>query len=232
MAAALGDADLIRKHLDANPDCIHLRVSDEFFPMINEKSGGTIYQWTLGWYVSAHDVAKQFGHEDIFQLLVQRSPADVKLLAACWLDDKATINALLAEHPNLAAGLLDAYRRHVAHAARNNNLAAVRLMLAAGLPVDARGQHGATPLHWAGFHGNEAMVREILRHNPPLEITDSDYHLTPLGWTLFGSENGWYCRTGNYSAAAEALIQAGAKLPGKLEGTEAVRDVLRRYEAK
>ena len=79
---------------------------------------------------------------------------------------------------------------------------------------------------------NEAMVREILRHNPPLEITDSDYHLTPLGWTLFGSENGWYCRTGNYSAAAEALIQAGAKLPGKLEGTEAVRDVLRRYEAK
>jgi hypothetical protein len=33
----------------------------------------------------------------------------------------------------------------VAHTARNNNLAAVRLMLAAGLPVDALGQDRATP---------------------------------------------------------------------------------------
>ena len=232
MAAALGDTDLVREHLDADPECIRTRVSVEYFPMTNDRAGGSIYQWTLGWHVSAHDVAKQFGHERTYELLMERSPADVKLLAACWTDDETTVKSLLTEKPDLVAGLSHAYHRQVADAARNNNLAAVRVMLAAGLPVDAPGQHGATPLHWAGFHGNEAMVREILRHNPPLEITDSDYHLTPLGWTLFGSENGWYCRTGNYSAAAEALIQAGAKLPGKLEGTEAVRDVLRRYEAK
>ena len=63
MASALGDAALVRKHLDADPECVRMRVSDEYFPMINHKAGGTIYQWTLGWYVSAHDVAKQFGHE-------------------------------------------------------------------------------------------------------------------------------------------------------------------------
>ena len=229
MAAALGDAQLVRQHLDADPECIRVRVSDEFFPMIKQKSGGTIYQWTLGWYVSAHDVAKQFGHEDIFQLLMQRSPADVKLLAACWLDDKATINALLAEHPNLAASLLDAYRRHVAHAARNNNLAAVRLMLAAGLPVDARGQHSATPLHWAGFHGNAEMTQEILRYNPPLELTEPDFKLTPLGWAIYGSEHGWHCRTGNYAATVEMLLQAGAKIPQNIGGTEPVKAVLRRY---
>ncbi|TMQ00196.1 MAG: ankyrin repeat domain-containing protein, partial [Verrucomicrobia bacterium] len=70
MAAALGDADLVRRHLDANPDCIRIRVSDDYFPKANEKSGGTIYQWTLGWHLSAHEVAKQFGHEEVFRLLM------------------------------------------------------------------------------------------------------------------------------------------------------------------
>jgi len=48
MASALGDADLVRKHLDVDPDCVQMRVSGESFPMINRRSGGTIYQWTLG----------------------------------------------------------------------------------------------------------------------------------------------------------------------------------------
>src|SRR5437867_3284298 len=142
MAAALGDADLVRKHLDADPDCIRTRVSDEYFAMVNQKAGGTIYQWTLGWYVAPHDVAKEFGHEEIFQLLMERSPADVKLLTACWGNDEGAVKSLLAEHPDLAANLFAPYRKQVAHAARNNNLAAVRVMLAAGLPVDALGQHG------------------------------------------------------------------------------------------
>src|SRR5205814_8909618 len=81
MASALGDLDLARKHLEADPDCIRLRVSDEYFPMINKRAGGTIYQWQLGWYVSPHEVAKQFGHQAVFELLIQRSPADIKLLA-------------------------------------------------------------------------------------------------------------------------------------------------------
>ncbi len=232
MAAALGDADLVRKHLDADPECIRMRVSAEYFPMINQKSGGTIYQWTLGWYVTAHDVAKQFGHEDIFRLLLERSPADVKLLAACWADDENAVKSLLAANPGLTASLSQAYRRQVADAARNNNLAAVRAMLAAGLPVDARGQHGGTPLHWAAFHGNAAMAEAILRYPPPLEVVDADFNATPLGWGIHGSEHGWCCRTGDYPATVEGLIRAGATLPEKVAGSEAVREVLRRYGVK
>src|SRR6185503_6529073 len=201
--------------LDADPACIHMRVSDEYFPMINPKSGGTIYQWTLGWFVSAHDVAKQFGHEEVFQFLMKRSPADVKLIAACWANDEAAMKSMIAEHPELVANLSEVYRRQVAHAARNNNVAAVRVMLAAGLPVDALGQHRATPLHWAGFHGNAEMAREILRYNPPLERPDADFQGTPLGWAIYGSEHGWYCRTGSYPATVEVLLKAGAKLPEK-----------------
>jgi ankyrin repeat protein len=232
MAAALGDADLVRNHLNADPDCIHMRVSDEYFPMINPKSGGTIYQWTLGWYVSPHDVAKQFGHENIFRLLMEGSPADVKLVAACWSNDEAAMKALVSKNPEVIANLSDAYRRQVAHAARNNNLAAVRVMLAAGLPVTALGQHGATPLHWAAFHGNAEMAEVILRYHPPLEWTDADFNGTPLTWAIYGSEHGWYCRTGNYAATVGALLKAGAKLPEKVTGTDAVKEVLRRYGAK
>jgi ankyrin repeat protein len=230
MAVALGNADLVRKHLDADPDCIRHCVSEEFFPKQHARSGGTIYQWALGWFVTAHQVAKQFGHEEVFQLLMERSPADLKLLAACWLGgDDATVKSLLIEQPGLVASLSDAYRRQVAHAARNNNLAAVRLMLAAGLPVGATGQHGGTPLHWAAWHGNAEMARVILRYNPPLEQPSTDFHATPLGWAINGSEDGWYRQTGDYPATVEALIQAGAKLPKKIDGSDAVRAVLRRY---
>ena len=105
-------------------------------------------------------------------------------------------------------------------------------MLAAGLPVNALGQHAATPLDWAAFHGNIEMAREILRYKPPLELHDADFHLTPLGWGIYGSEHGWYCRTGDYASTVEALLQAGARIPENAGGTEPVREVLRRYEEK
>jgi ankyrin repeat protein len=105
-------------------------------------------------------------------------------------------------------------------------------MLECGWPVDARGQHQGTPLHWAAFHGNDEMAQAILRLGPPLEVTDADFHSTPLGWTIHGSEHGWYCKSGNYAATVEALLKAGAKVSDVAEGTEPVREVLRRYGAK
>jgi ankyrin repeat protein len=152
-------------------------------------------------------------------LLMERSPAGVQLLVACWNDDADTVRSLLAQNPGLAGGLSTADRRQLAHAARNNHLAAVRLMLEAGLPIDARGQHGGTPLHWAAWHGNVEMVREILLHDPPLEVIDSDFKSTPLGWAMHGSENGWHRESGQYAATIETLIRAGAKMPEKSAGT-------------
>ncbi len=229
MASALGDANLVRQHLDADPDCIHCRVDAEHFPMTNHRAGGTIYQWTLGWHVSPHDVARLFGHDGAFRLLLERSPVEVKLLAHCWAGDEAAVKTLLASNAHVAKQLSVAQQRQVAHAARNNDLAAVRVMLAAGLPVAAPGQHRGTPLHWAAFHGNAEMTREILQYHPPLELTDADFHATPLGWAIHGSLHGWYCRTGDYAATVELLLAAGAKHPGQeREASEAVSDVLSR----
>ena len=218
----------VRRHLDADPDCIRMRVSDEFFPMINKKAGGTIYQWTLGFYVSAHQVSRKFGHDDVLQLLLERSPWDLRLIDACWLGDEAKVRTIRTAHPDSIEGLSRADRRQIAHAARNNQPAAVRLMLECGFPVDARGQHQATPLHWAAFHGNAELTRIILRYSPPLEATDADFDGTPLGWAVHGSEHGWHSSTGDYGATVAALIEAGARRPPSIAGSPAVQEVLRR----
>lgn len=232
MATALGDIDLVKKHLRSDPECIRMRVSDEYFPMIGPRSGGSIYQWKLGWYVSAVQVAKSLDHKEIFDLLMERSPAEEKLLNACWLHDEAMVKELLAQRPNLSTTLTAAARRHVAHAARNNDTIAARLMVAAGLPVHAFSQHHASSLHWAAFHGNPELARLFIDHHAALENVDNEFEGTPLNWATYGSQNAWHPELGNYPATAEVLLAAGARLPKGMSGTDAVQEILRRHGMK
>jgi len=229
LATAVGDLDRVRRHLDTDPACIHLRVDDEHFPKGDPRSGGTIYQWTLGWHLSAHDVARKFGHAEVLHLLLERSPAELRLLSAVLAGDAPAVHAILAEQPDLMARLSVATQSQLAHAARNNNVAAVRRMLQAGWPVDARGQHQGTALHWAAFHGNREMVEAILPYNPPLDLPDADHRAPPIGWATFGSEHGCHRETGDYVGVVRALIRAGARLPAQLAGTEPVKAVLREH---
>lgn len=232
LATALGDLELVRRHLDDDPACLHLRVDDEHFPKANPRGGGTIYQWTLGGNVSALDVARKFGHAEVRRLLLERSPDEAKLVALLLGDDEPAVKSLLAAHPGLVTRLSPAAQRQLAHAARDNNLAAVRQMLAVGWPVDAQGQHQGTALHWAAFHGNLEMVEAILPHRPSLDLPDADHQAPPLGWATFGSEHGWHRDTGNYAGVVAALLRAGAKLPQQASGTAAVKAVLRQHGVK
>jgi ankyrin repeat protein len=231
-AAALGDIELAGRLLDAEPEAIRMRVSDECFPMIGLHAGGTIYQWELGWHVSAVQVARKFDHPEMVAFLMTRSPADEKLLNACWLHDEALVRSLLAQDADIAATLTSAGRRQLAHAARNNDTAAARLMLEAGVPVDTYGQHHATPLHWAAWHGNAELVRLILARGPSLDDRSNDYQGTAANWAVHGSQNGWYLPAGDHAAALELLLDAGVALPGEVAGTEPVREVLLRYTAR
>lgn len=231
MASALGDLQLVRKHLEADPACLRMSVSDEYFPKNDPRAGGTIYIWALGAHKTAHIVAREFGHEDVFRLLLESSPDELKLALACELGEESIFKSMLANHANLVQMLSESDRRKVAYAAQSNNTEAVRLMLAAGWPVDARGQHGASPLHWAAFHGNTAMVQEILRYKPPLEIWDENFGGKPLSWAIYGSVHGWNREKGDYAGTVEALLQAGAEPPEvseDLEASEPVRKVLLR----
>jgi hypothetical protein len=229
MAAALGDIDLVRRHLDSDPGCIRMSVSEEWFPMRDRRAGGTIYIWSLGKNRTAHSVARDFGHEDVFRLLMERTPQDLKLALACELGDEEAFHQFLSLNPAAAQNLSEAEQRKLPNAAQNNNMNAVRLMLQAGWPVDIPGEMGATALHWAGFNGNAEIAREILRFRPSLELKSREYSGTALGWAIFGSGNGWRRDTGDYVGVVRALLEAGATIPlhaETLEPSDAVLEML------
>lgn len=69
--------------------------------MVNPKAGGTIYQWTLGHRASAYQAAAKFGHADVLRLLMEPSPLEAQLIAACWLHDSATVASLRSQHPSI-----------------------------------------------------------------------------------------------------------------------------------
>jgi ankyrin repeat protein len=206
LAAALGDIGLMRKHLDADPAAIRVNVSERYFPMRNPRAGGTIYIWTLGKYKTAHQVARDFGRDEVLRFLLERSPAPVQLVDACESGDEGRVDSLLAA----GAGPEAEDHARIAMAAVNNNAAAVGLMLRAGWPADGRAQHGGTALHWGAFHGNAGMTRELLRHGASVETRDFDFKGTALDWALHGANKGAHSQTADYVATARVLLEAGA----------------------
>lgn len=227
MAAALGDLERVRAFLDADPSCIRTTVSPQFFPMRNPHAGGSIYTWALGEGKNAHVLAHEFGHGEVYELLVSRSPDSLKLAVACEVGDESAVTALLAARPGLAGSLGGDELRRLPLAARNDDTQAVRLMLDAGWPVDTAEPQGATALHWAGFHGNLAMTREILARGPSLDRKEREHGQTALGWALHGSLHGWHVARGDHAGVVGVLLDAGAKAPAQFEASEAVREVVR-----
>jgi hypothetical protein len=214
LATAIGDVGLVRRHLDKDPGAIAMRVDQDWFPMIDTApNGGHIYQWTLGFHVSAFDVARKRGHAKVLALLLERARPLDRLLDALWCGDEARADAVLAVDPRLVERAPETALHQVARAARNNNTAAVGAMLRRGFPVTARSQHGGTPLHWAAFHGNPDMIAEALRYDPPLDAEDHEFKDPPMGWLAFGALHCWRgISTGEHAACAPLLLDAGAEV--------------------
>ena len=213
LAAALGDVGLARRHLDADPGALAMRVDQDWFPMVDTAAnGGHIYQWTLGFHVSAFDVARKRGHAEILDLLLKRADPLDRLLDVLWCGDDARADAILAADPHLVAHAPEKALRQVADAARNNNAAAVNAMLRCGFPVTALSQHGAMPLHWAAFHGNADMMEEVLRFNPPIDAQDRQFHGTAIGWLIHGALDSWGYSTRQHGKCARLLLGAGARI--------------------
>lgn len=209
MASAIGDVDLARQHLVVDPASVWTTVLARYFPMKDSRAGGTIYIWTLGKSKSAHAIAREFGHEDISALLMEHTPDILQLALACDAGDEAESTLLLARNPGIAADLSDDLLERLPAAAEQNNAHAVRLMLAAGWPANANNDAAATALHWAAFHGNLEMVRDLLRCGAAVNARDKTFDGTPKGWAEYGTENGWQRENGDYPAVIEAISSAG-----------------------
>jgi len=234
MAASVGDLELVRQHLDDDPDSVRINVSERDFPKRNPESGGCIYIFGFGWTRTAHMLAHQFGHEEVFRLLMQRSPLGLRFAMACDVGDEPLAKSMLAKHPDLVAKQPPRAFRRIIGAAVRNNTRAVAMMLGAGWPANVLGEKDQTALHWAAFHGNAEMVRDLLRHDASLEAEEQEFKGTPLGWALYGSEHGWRRDQGDYPLTVETLLSAGAKTPRPVEELEAPEEVLavvRRHQA-
>jgi len=188
---------LVQKHLES----IHICVSEKDFPKQNPRAGGCIYIFGFGWGRTPHMLAREFGHEEVFRFLMQHSSLELQLTQACDVGEEALAMELAAKKPSLSP---EAERRLIS-AAMRNDIKALRLMLSAGFAVDVQNDNAQTALHWAAFHGNSEMVRELLKHNAPLDVHEKEHDGTPLDWAVYGSKHGWHIATGDYPQTIQLL---------------------------
>jgi ankyrin repeat protein len=145
-------------------------------------------------------------------ILPADDPLAVAATTAVQAGDLDALGRLLAEHTGLAAARIgdpDGMSRTLLHAATDwpghfpNNVATVRLLLAAGAEVDARftGPHTETPLHWAASCDDVEVLDALLDAGADIEARGAVIAGgTPLAdATAFGQWN-----------AARRLIERGA----------------------
>src|SRR6185369_9501490 len=159
MAARLGDTALATRLLDADPACTAARIHEPGYAPVPPLH---IYCWTIGFGLSPHDTAIKFGHRDVHDLLVSRSPVRVRFLAALVAADEGAATAMLAENPTLQASLTRQDHGRLAQAIFDSRFAAADLMLRLGFDPSAGGVDGGTALHAECWVGSLAMVERLL----------------------------------------------------------------------
>jgi hypothetical protein len=162
---------------------------------------------------TAYAMAVQSGQTETAALLEARGAnTDLTVLDAfmgkCMTAGPAELERLLMEAP----GILQAPggERLIPDLASSHRTGAVRALVAAGLPVDARAELGATALHWACWKGYADLVEFLIRYGASLAIKDQQFDGDPAGWFCHGLQN---CpdRGGDYPGVVRALLAAGAK---------------------
>ena len=181
---------------------------------------------------TAYAMAVQSGQTELAALLEARgaktdlSPLD-RFLQAAATSGPQEWDRLLSEAPEFA---LPEAERLLPDLAISHRTSAVRALLAAGMPVDARGELGGTALHWACWKGYADLVEVLLRQGASLTAEDHQFHGTPAGWFAHGlatcSEH-----TGDYPQVARLLLAAGATIPSRdiPTGNDEVDAVLREH---
>ena len=99
-------------------------------------------------------------------------------------DDAALLQQMIDDGANpMKTGFKGETLLHVA--ANRNALEAARILMQAGLAVDARDKDGRTPLHLAVFRGFAAMTAFLVDHGADVTIADhqgqTPLHLARIG---------------------------------------------------
>ena len=163
--------------------------------------------------LTAYSRAARLGDHSMMALL-ERAGADTGAdPLAAWLGAVVRGDAGWAERP-AGAALRRADAELLPMFASSGEDAVVERLLAAGVPLHARGVDDGTALHYAGMWGRGGGVELLLARGaePNLMAGPPEHTGNALGWTAWGSraldEAGE--RVEGYVSATRALIAAGA----------------------
>ena len=181
---------------------------------------------------TAYALAVRSGQTETANLLASRGAnleiSDVDTFVGGCIDGKP--DELPRQPDELQRAVLSQVAEFLPDFAMNHHFSAVRALLAAGVPVDTRGEAGGTALHWACWKGYPDLVRILLDRGASLTIEDNEFHATPCGWLSHGSTN---CTDGDgdHPRVARLLLAAGATFKdGAIPtGNEAVDAVFREH---
>lgn len=127
--------------------------------------------------------------------------------------------ALLQAHPGVARTGNPEEDRVLADATGRPDPEPVRLLLAAGADLVARGLDDGTPLHQAAWFGQPGNARLLLEAGAPLDVFDRVHRSSPLGWAVHGSRHSGDADTRQdaYVELVRMLLDAGSSLryPGE-----------------
>lgn len=146
--------------------------------------GAAVEAQGAGEWTSPLMTALAFGFRDAAEALVRRGARVDRLAAAAGLGRETDARRLLT--------LASAEERHraMALAAQHGHAEIVHLLLDSGEDpnrYNPKGHHGhSTPLHQAVWSGHGAVVRLLVERGARLDIKDSIYEGTALGWAVYG----------------------------------------------
>lgn len=136
-----------------------------------------------GQWVSPLMTALAFGYLDAAQALVRRGARVDSLAAAAGLGRTDGARELLAGAPG------EDRHRALVLASQHGHVEVVRLLLDAGEDpnrYNPKGNHAhSTPLHQAAIAGHEAVVRLLVERGASLDMPDTIFEGTPLGWAEY-----------------------------------------------
>ncbi len=216
MAAALGDADILRGVIERDPAAIGAVLGTTDYPPCPRAPGAHIYIYRFSEGMIPYQVAMEMGHAECARLLLAAATPRQRFLAALSIGDAPAARAVLRDRPGIAAELTPRDFQILANAAWAGKNDAVKLMLDVGFDPAAKGPGGSTALHRAAQRGHHLVIQTVLSHPaakgrlPELvAAVDADHKTTPLQWCYHGSTN---CRnpSGDYAGIARMLIDAGA----------------------
>ena len=169
-------------------------------------------QRQLGFNLSPQEVAIQYEHHDVYDLLMAHTPPKYQLHVAGMLANRELAESLLKKDTNLISEFDTEDLQLLGKACweTNNNTEAIRLMVDCGFPLGIpEDKHGFMPLHNAAWCGNAEVVRLLIAAGHPIDPIDPQFKASAANYAIHSATEARKYDEVDYGGVLDALIEAG-----------------------